>query len=64
MKRSGRLNSAILTCIVLPLCSSHGLIGYNAVYLDLPQRRHLSLASHDDGLRRSTTATDVTKLGK
>ena len=49
---------------LLPLCRTHGLTSYDAVYLDLAARRKLPLASLDDDLRRCARALRITLLGK
>jgi predicted nucleic acid-binding protein len=49
---------------LLPLCRSHGLTSYDAVYLDLATRCQLPLASLDDQLRRAAKAVGVKLLGK
>jgi predicted nucleic acid-binding protein len=49
---------------LLPLCRSHGLTSYDAVYLDLAVRRGLPLATLDNGLRRGAKTLGVELLGK
>ncbi|HOB73812.1 MAG TPA: type II toxin-antitoxin system VapC family toxin [Phycisphaerae bacterium] len=47
---------------LLPLCRSHGLTSYDAVYLDLALRRGLPLASLDEELRAAAEACGVKLL--
>lgn len=49
---------------VLPLCRSHGLTSYDAVYLDLALRRQLPIASLDDALRQAAKKLGLKVLGK
>ena len=49
---------------LLPLCRSHGLTSYDAVYLELALRRRLPLASLDDDLRAGAKALGIEVLGK
>jgi predicted nucleic acid-binding protein len=49
---------------ILPLCRSHRLTSYDAVYLELALRRQLPLASLDDDLRAAANALGVSLLGK
>jgi predicted nucleic acid-binding protein len=49
---------------LLPLCRSHGLTSYDAVYLDLAVRHGLPLASLDNDLRRGAKTLGVELLGK
>lgn len=49
---------------VLPLCRTHGLTSYDAVYLDLALRWQLPLASLDDDLRRAASSLGLEVLGK
>ena len=47
----------------LRLAERFGLTIYDATYLELAQRRSLSLATLDKALREAATALDVTLLG-
>lgn len=49
---------------LLPLCRTHRLTSYDAVYLELALRRQLPLASLDDSLRGAAKACGVELLGK
>jgi predicted nucleic acid-binding protein len=49
---------------LLPLCRSHGLTSYDAVYLDLAMRRQLPLATLDEQLRKAAKKAGVKLLGK
>ncbi len=49
---------------LLPLCRSHGLTSYDAVYLDLANRRQLPLATLDEPLRKAAKKAGVKLLGK
>ncbi len=49
---------------ILPLCRTHKLTSYDAVYLDLALRRGLPLASLDEDLRREAKTLGVPLLGK
>jgi predicted nucleic acid-binding protein len=49
---------------LLPLCRTHRLTSYDAVYLDLAVRHGLPLASLDDDLRRGAKVLGVQLLGK
>jgi predicted nucleic acid-binding protein len=49
---------------ILPLCRTHKLTSYDAVYLDLAVRRGLPLASLDEDLRREAKTLGVPLLGK
>lgn len=49
---------------LLPLCRSHNLTSYDAMYLDLAQRRNLPLATLDEPLRKVAKKAGVKLLGK
>jgi predicted nucleic acid-binding protein len=49
---------------LLPLCRSHHLTAYDAVYLALAMRRQLPLASLDESLRKAARKAGVKLLGK
>jgi predicted nucleic acid-binding protein len=49
---------------LLPLCRTHGLTSYDAVYLDLAARRQLPLATLDEPLRKAAKKLGVKLLGK
>jgi predicted nucleic acid-binding protein len=49
---------------LLPLCRLHGLTGYDAIYLELAQRRKLPLATLDEPLRKAAKKIGVKLLGK
>jgi predicted nucleic acid-binding protein len=49
---------------LLPLCRAHGLTSYDAMYLDLAQRRKLPLATLDEPLRKAAKKSGVKLLGK
>lgn len=49
---------------LLPLCRSHGLTSYDAMYLDLAQRRGLPLATLDEPLRKAAKKLGIKLLGK
>ena len=49
---------------ILPMCRSHGLTSYDAMYLELALRRQLPLASLDDRRRAAAVSLGVTVLGK
>jgi len=44
---------------LLPLCRTHPLTSYDAVYLDLAVRRNLPLATLDEALRKSARKLGV-----
>lgn len=48
---------------LLPLCRAHQLTSYDAMYLDLAQRRRLPLASLDKPLRKAAKKLGVQVLG-
>lgn len=47
---------------LLPLCRTHQLTSYDAIYLDLAVRRNLPLATLDDDLRRAARKLGVRLL--
>src|SRR5574340_1024999 len=47
---------------LLPLCRTHQLTSYDAIYLDLAIRRNLPLATLDDDLRRAARKLGVCLL--
>ena len=49
---------------LLPLCRTHKLTSYDAVYLDLAIRRQLPLASLDEPLRKAAKKVGVKLLGR
>jgi predicted nucleic acid-binding protein len=49
---------------LLPLCRTHQLTSYDAIYLDLAVRRHLPLATLDTDLRNAATKLGVQLLGQ
>jgi predicted nucleic acid-binding protein len=49
---------------VLPLCRTHQLTSYDAVYLDLAVRRKLPLATLDEPLRKAARKLGIGLLGK
>ncbi|HEV2972105.1 MAG TPA: type II toxin-antitoxin system VapC family toxin [Pirellulales bacterium] len=49
---------------LLPLCRTHNLTSYDAIYLDLAIRRHLPLATLDEPLRKAAKKVGVKLLGK
>lgn len=49
---------------LLPLCRTHRLSSYDAVYLDLAARRHIPLASLDDDLCAAAQALGISVLGR
>jgi predicted nucleic acid-binding protein len=49
---------------LLPLCRSHRLTSYDAIYLDLAFRRRLPLASLDEPLRKAAKKLGIKLLGK
>lgn len=49
---------------LLPLCRAHGLTSYDAVYLDLAERRRLPLASLDEPLCKAAKKLGIKLLGK
>jgi len=49
---------------LLPLCRAHGLTSYDAMYLDLAQRKKLPLATLDEPLRKAAKKLGVKLLGK
>ena len=49
---------------LLPLCRTHHLTSYDAIYLDLAQRRKLPLATLDEPLRKAAKKLGVKLLGK
>jgi predicted nucleic acid-binding protein len=49
---------------LLPLCRTHGLTSYDAIYLDLAMRRNLPLATLDQTLRKAAKKLGVKLLGK
>ena len=48
---------------LLPLCRSHRLTSYDAVYVDLAIRRRLPLATLDDDLRKTAKKLGIGLLG-
>ena len=48
---------------LLPLCRTHQLTSYDAIYLDLAARRHLPLATLDADLRKAAKKLGVKLLG-
>lgn len=48
---------------LLPLCRTHRLTSYNAIYLDLAIRRSLPLTTLDDDLRKAARKLGVSLLG-
>lgn len=48
---------------LMPLCRSHRLTSYDAVYLELAIRRKLPLATVDQALREAAEITGVAVLG-
>jgi predicted nucleic acid-binding protein len=48
---------------LLPLCRTHRLTSYEAIYLDLAIRRSLPLATLDDDLRKTAKKLGVGLLG-
>lgn len=48
---------------LLPLCRTHQLTSYDAIYLDLAVRRHLPLATLDTDLRNAAKKMGVQLLG-
>lgn len=48
---------------LLPLCRTHRLTSYDAIYLDLAMRRSLPLATLDEDLRRTAKKLGVSLLG-
>ena len=48
---------------LLPLCRTHRLTSYDAIYLDLAVRRNLPLATLDDALRKTAKKLGVRLLG-
>src|ERR1700745_3831306 len=48
---------------LLALCRSHRLTSYDAMYLDLANRRSLPLATLDDDLRRTARKLGIGLLG-
>ena len=48
----------------LPLCRTHHLTSYDAMYLDLAERRELPLATLDEPLRKAAKKIGVKLLGK
>jgi predicted nucleic acid-binding protein len=49
---------------LLPLCRTHKLTSYDAIYLDLAVRRRLPLATLDEPLRKAAKKLGVKLLGK
>jgi len=49
---------------LLPICRTHHLTSYDALYLDLAIRRSLPLATLDEPLRKAAKKLGVTLLGK
>jgi predicted nucleic acid-binding protein len=49
---------------ILPLCRTHALASYDAIYLDLAVRRRLPLATLDEPLRKAAKKLGVKLLGK
>jgi predicted nucleic acid-binding protein len=49
---------------LLPLCRTHQLTSYDAVYLDLAVRRKLPLATLDEPLRKAARKLGIGLLGK
>ena len=49
---------------LLPLCRTHRLTSYDALYLDLAIRRHLPLATLDEPLRQAAKKVGVKLLGR
>lgn len=49
---------------LLPLCRTHKLTSYDAMYLDLAVRRQLPLATLDEPLRTAASKLAVKLLGK
>jgi predicted nucleic acid-binding protein len=49
---------------LLPLCRTHKLTSYDAMYLDLAVRRQLPLATLDEPLRAAARKLGVKLLGK
>lgn len=47
---------------LLPLCRTHQLTSYDAIYLDLAIRRNLALATLDDDLRKAAKKLGVRLL--
>ena len=48
---------------LLPLCRTHRLTSYDAVYVDLAIRRRLPLATLDDDLRKTARKLGIGVLG-
>jgi predicted nucleic acid-binding protein len=49
---------------LLPLCRTHQLTSYDAIYLDLAVRSNLPLATLDDDLRKAARKLGVRLLGR
>lgn len=49
---------------LLPLCRTHQLTSYDAVYLDLATRRSLPLATLDEPLRKAAKKLGVKLMGR
>jgi len=49
---------------LLPLCRTHQLTSYDAIYLDLAVRRQLPLATLDEPLRKAAKKLGVKLLGR
>ncbi len=49
---------------LLPLCRTHQLTSYDAMYLDLAMRRGMPLATLDDALRKAAKKVGVEVLGR
>jgi predicted nucleic acid-binding protein len=49
---------------LLPLCRTHKLTSYDAIYLELAVRRRLPLATLDVALRKAAKKLGVKLLGK
>lgn len=47
---------------LLPLCRTHRLTSYDAIYLDLAIRRNLALATLDDDLRKAAKKLGIRLL--
>ena len=48
---------------LLPLCRTHRLTSYDALYLDLAARRHLPLATLDEQMRKAAKKMAIKLLG-
>jgi predicted nucleic acid-binding protein len=49
---------------LLPLCRTHQITSYDAIYLDLAVRRRLPLATLDEQLRKAAKKLGVKLLGR